>query len=30
MGVRQLESGGLIRDYLDISYDKNDKLFYTC
>jgi transcription-repair coupling factor (superfamily II helicase) len=26
-GIRQLESGGLIRDYLDISYDKNDKLF---
>lgn len=27
LGVRQLESGGLIRDYLEISYDKNDKLF---
>lgn len=27
LGIKQLESSGLIRDYIEISYDKNDKLF---
>lgn len=27
LGIKQLESSGLIRDYLEISYDRNDKLF---
>ena len=27
LGIKQLESSGLVRDYIEISYDKNDKLF---
>ena len=27
LGIKQLEAQGLIRDYLEIQYDRNDKLF---
>ncbi len=27
LGIKQMENSGIIRDYLEISYDKNDKLF---
>lgn len=27
LGIRQMESHGLFRDYIEIQYDKNDKLF---
>lgn len=27
LGIKQMETSGIIRDYLEISYDKNDKLF---
>ena len=27
LGIKQLETNGLIRDYIEIQYDRNDKLF---
>ena len=27
LGIKQLETSGLIRDYIEIQYDRNDKLF---
>lgn len=27
LGIKQLESSGLVRDYIEIAYDRNDKLF---